>query len=89
MATKGLPMKLNAVIVANTFLAKSRSYFCCSNVFVWFRSCLRVNCRMYFIVLPPHVSVSELTVEGKMNSRPALFFIIDRANEREAHANIY
>lgn len=38
--------------------------------------------------MPPHMNALELTVEGKMNSRPALFLVVDRADEGEAHADV-
>lgn len=30
----------------------------------------------------------ELTVEGKVDAGPALFLVVDRADEREAHADV-
>lgn len=38
--------------------------------------------------MPPHMNALELTVEGKVDASPALFLVVDRADEGEAHADV-
>ena len=38
--------------------------------------------------MPPHMNALELTVEGKVDAGPALFLVVDRADEGEAHADV-
>lgn len=43
---------------------------------------------MYLIAVPPQMNALELTIEGKMDSGPALLFVVDRTDEGEAHADV-